>query len=165
MNKPNYILTFLLGFFSCALIITAFLLLSNNPITGQVIQNVNSSAPSDFIEDGDIIVLKDRVIIFVENSTLSTYAPTGSMKPFLDQGANGIRIKPTSPDQISVGDIITFRSKEQQTQQGQLIVHRVIEKSTDNQGIYFITKGDNSPITDNKIRFEDIEFKTIGVIY
>jgi signal peptidase I len=159
MSKSGYLLIFLLGFFSCALIITAFFLITDAPLTGQAIQNPEASSPSNHIENQDIIVLNDRVIIFVENPTLSTYTPTGSMKPSLDQGANGIRIKPTSPDQVSVGDIITFRY------QGQLIVHRVIEKETDNQEIYFITKGDNSPSADNKIRFEDIEYKTIGVIY
>ena len=41
----------------------------------------------------------------------------------------------------------------------------VIEKGIDEDGIYFITKGDNNSITDGKIRFEDIEYITVGVIW
>ena len=79
--------------------------------------------------------------------------------PVLDKGANGIRIKPATEDDVHVGDIISFR------QDGYLIVHRVIDKGTDEQGIYFITRGDNNNVTDGKIRFEDIEYVTIGVIW
>ena len=46
-----------------------------------------------------------------------------------------------------------------------LIVHRVIDIGTDSEGTYFITKGDNNNIVDGKVRFEDIEFITIGVIW
>ena len=46
-----------------------------------------------------------------------------------------------------------------------LIIHRVTERGEDSDGIYFITQGDNSNITDGKIRFEDIKYVTIGVIW
>lgn len=48
---------------------------------------------------------------------------------------------------------------------GDLIVHRVIEKGVDDMGVYFITKGDSNNVSDGKVRFEDIEYKTIGVIW
>ena len=71
----------------------------------------------------------------------------------------GIRIKPISVDDIKVGDIISYRSFEN------LIVHRVTAKGVDSKGIYFITKGDNSKFSDGKIRYEDIEYITIGILY
>ena len=81
------------------------------------------------------------------------------MKPVLDSGANGIRVEPSSEDEIHIGDIITFR------QDNYLIVHRVIDIGTDSEGVYFITKGDNNSIADGKVRFKDVEYVTVGVIW
>ena len=81
------------------------------------------------------------------------------MLPVLDQESNGIRIVPKSENEVNEGDIITFK------QDNLLIVHRVVEKGIDNQGVYFITKGDNNSLSDGKIRFKDIEYITIGVLY
>lgn len=116
-------------------------------------------APQNWITEEDIILRDDMIIIKVDNARLSYYEATGSMKPVLDAGANGIRIVPESVDKIDVGDIISFRKN------GILIVHRIIEKDVDEKGIYFITKGDNNNFNDGKVRFEDIEYVTIGILY
>ena len=118
-----------------------------------------AAAPSDFIKEDDIAVYSDRVVIRVSNASLSYYAPTNSMTPTFDSGANGIRIRPSSAEDIWAGDIVTYESG-----QG-LIVHRVIEIGSDDEGIYFITKGDNNPSSDGKIRFSQIRYKTIGIFY
>ena len=115
--------------------------------------------PFDSIPDKDILVYPDRVVIKVKGASIGNYAPTGSMRPVLDKGTSGIRIIPKSEDEIFIGDIITYKKGER------LIIHRVVEKSFDKEGVYFITKGDNNTISDGKIRFEDIEYKTIGLIY
>ena len=81
------------------------------------------------------------------------------MKPVFDEKANGIRIKPKASEEINEGDIVSFRKE-----QG-LIVHRVIKKGIDDEGTFFITKGDNSEVDDGKIRFEDIEYITIGILW
>jgi signal peptidase I len=117
------------------------------------------NAPSDFIQREDIFVYPDRIVIMVPGATISSYADTGSMRPVLDHNSNGIRVVPKSEDDINVGDIISFRRGNS------LIVHRVIEKGTDNEGTYFITKGDNNAFHDGIVRMEDIETKTIAVIY
>jgi len=121
--------------------------------------NDSKQAPSDFIKENQIEIFDDKIIINVDGASLSRYAPTGSMKPVLDENSNGIRIRPKSEDQIEIGDIISFR------QDNYLIVHRVIDKGTDEQGTYFITKGDNSTLADGKIRFDNVEYITIGVIW
>ena len=90
---------------------------------------------------------------------MSRYAPSGSMRPVLNSKANGIRIKPKSPEQINVGDIVSFRRGMD------LVVHRVIKKGEDSEGVYFITKGDNNDFVDGKIRFKDIKYVTVGVIW
>ena len=121
--------------------------------------NGSKEAPSDFIGENQIQVFSDKIVIYVDDASISRYAPTGSMKPILDENSNGIRIKPDSEDEINVGDIITFKKE------GYLVVHRVVEKGIDESGVYFIVRGDNPQSNAEKIRFSDIEYKTIGLIY
>ena len=159
--KSKYILAFLLGFFSCAFLFYGFSY-SNLEVpfgTGLIGLNSDTIAPSDWISEEDIIIFDDMVILRVPNTTLSNYADSGSMKPVFDKGANGIRIVPNSEDDVNVGDIVSYRFRDI------LVVHRVIEKGIDDEGIYFIMQGDNNILSDGKIRFKDIEYVTIGVIW
>ncbi|MCK4996944.1 signal peptidase I [Candidatus Pacearchaeota archaeon] len=155
------ILIFLLGFFSCVFLfyVLQYSSLEIPSVTGLASISSATISPSDRISNDDIIILKDKIILNIPEATLSSYADTGSMKPFFDEGANGIRIKPTVAEEIKVGDIISYRSF------GFLVVHRVTEKGQDNKGIYFMTKGDNNSFSDGKIRFKDIEYITIGILY
>jgi hypothetical protein len=45
------------------------------------------------------------------------------------------------------------------------IVHRVIDKGVDENGYWFVTKGDNNKQADGKVYWEDVKYVTIGVIY
>jgi len=160
MNITNIIilsLVFLLGFLGATILSYSFDVLES-PFSINTELN-NGNAPSDFIKEEQIKVYEDRIVIYVDDASLSKYASTGSMKPVFDKGANGIRVEPSSEEDIHIGDLISFNNKEK------LIIHRVIEKGVDNQGTYFITKGDNNSITDGKIRFKDIKYVTIGVIW
>ncbi len=155
------IIVFLLGFLSCVSIFYGFNYSGVEvPFgTGLVDLETSAVAPSDWITEEDIILFKNRVILEIPNVTISSYANTGSMKPVFDKGANGIRIVPNSIEDIQVGDIVSYRFGKI------LVVHRVIEKGIDTEGTYFVTKGDNNILSDEKIRFEDIEYLTIGVIW
>jgi len=139
------------------------LFLINNPnivdslIPGSVKKQVK--APSDFISEDKIFTYPNKVVLEIEDYTLSRYAPTKSMVPVFDAGANGIGIKPKSEDVLHIGDIITFRQGED------LIIHRIVEKGIDREGCFFITKGDNNNITDGKIRFEQIDSVLVALIY
>jgi signal peptidase I len=120
----------------------------------------NISAPGDWIKQDQIEVTNEYIIIHIDNASLSSYADTGSMKPILDSMSNGIRIVPASPKDINKGDIISY------DYQDDLIVHRVISKGIDGSGYWFTTQGDNNKISDDmKIRFDDIRYVTIGVLY
>lgn len=157
--KFRYTLVFLAGFLSCVFL---FYIISTPSLevpfaTGLV--GFEASSPSDWVSDEDIIVSEDYIILRIPNATVSHYADTGSMEPVLDSTANGIRIVPKDSNQVNVGDIVSYRLGTL------LIAHRVVEKSTDNRGIYFITQGDNNLLSDDKIRFEDIEYVTIAVIW
>lgn len=155
--KLESLLIFFIGFFSCATIFS-FLFFSNGEIPFSISGSVAVS-PSDWLKNENIRLYEDKIIIYIDNASLSSYQPTGSMKPVLDSGANGIRIKPENVHDIDEGDIISFRKN------GMLIVHRVVTKGVDEEGIYFITKGDNNNYSDGKVRFNDIEYITIGVLY
>ncbi|OGJ16955.1 hypothetical protein A3K73_02085 [Candidatus Pacearchaeota archaeon RBG_13_36_9] len=150
---------FLLGFVSCTLfnLVSSDLEMPVNIGTLSFMPALNS--PGDWIKEGRIHVYENAVVIDVEGASLARYAPTGSMRPVLDDKSTGIRIQPKSQEQINVGDIVTFEKN------GELIVHRVIDRGEDSEGVYFITKGDNNDVTDGKIRFEDIKYVTIGVLW
>src|SRR4030042_7105782 len=145
---------FCLGFLSASLISFYFVYGSEVPLSlfNLSFNSDNNSAPFDFVEENQIQIFDDKVIINIAGASISRYAPTGSMLPVLDQGSNGIRIVPKSELEIHIGDIITFE------QGNMLIVHRVVEIGSDNEGTYFITKGDNNSINDGKIRFADIKY-------
>ena len=118
-----------------------------------------ANTPYDFIDREDILVYDDKVIINIDGVSIGRYTPTGSMEPLLDENSNGIRITPNSEEDIHIGDIITFKKNND------FIIHRVIDKGIDNNGTYFITKGDNNNVSDGKIRFEDIRYLTIGILW
>lgn len=159
--KRNEIIMFLIGFLSASFI---FIFLYGSSfeypfVTGNVVSNLNMTSPANFLDEKDILIFEDMVILKVKGASLSNYAGTGSMEPLINSKTNGIRIVPESEEDVAVGDIVSYLYEDK------LIVHRVIEKSKDEEGIYFITKGDNSEFYDDKIRFEDIKYKTIGVIW
>ncbi|USN45594.1 MAG: signal peptidase I [Candidatus Woesearchaeota archaeon] len=117
-------------------------------------------SPSDVLSEDQISVLEDRVVIHVDNPTWARFTDSNSMDPTLDIGTNAIQIIPNCPEDISVGDIITYNRNNDH------IIHRVIGKGEDNQGPYFIAKGDNNPTSDSgRIRCDEIERKTIALIY
>ena len=119
-------------------------------------------SPSDRIGDDDIFVSNDKIIINVRNAKSTKFADTNSMDPFLDKGSNGIEILPKSPEDIKIGDIISYKSEKYDA----VIIHRVIEIKKDNSGLYYLTKGDNNQKPDDeKIRFNNVKGVLVGVIY
>ena len=150
---------FLVGFLSANLLSYYLVYGIENPFSNSFNFSNTENAPHDYIKENQIEIYQDKVVLHVDGASISRYAATGSMKPTFDENSNGIRIVPSSENDILVGDIVTYKDGDS------LIVHRVIEKGTDNEGIYFITKGDNNTISDGKIRFKDIRYITIGVIF
>jgi len=150
----------ILLFFILLVNLILFVSVAERGFTGfSVFGNSEAEQPFNHIDEGEISADSEQVVIKVENAILTKYENTNSMNPVLGFTANGVEIKPESEDQIYVGDIITFK------QDDKFIIHRVIEKSIDEKGVYFITKGDNTLFNDEKIRFEDIESVLIAIIY
>jgi hypothetical protein len=144
--------------FGIALVLLFAILAFGNSITGFFVSEPETG-PSDFILEQDIKADSEGVFIDIDDPVLSRYEGSESMAPVLGKGATGVGKRPASPDEIQVGDIVSF------WQDGKLIVHRVIEKGQDDFGIYFITKGDNSDVDDGKVRFEEIDSVLVAIIY
>lgn len=139
------------------LVVIFGLLFFSGGITGFFISEQKS--PSDFIPEKNIMADDESVTFFINDPVLSRYQDSNSMNPVLGKGATGVGFRPDSPDDVRVGDVVSF------WQDGNLVVHRVIEKGIDDKGIYFITKGDNSYVNDGKIRFSNIDSVLVAIIY
>jgi signal peptidase len=164
MKNLKLIFAFAIGFLSCFFVIysLSFINLEQPLQVGgfkQFSSLADNSSPRDWISSRDIEVYDNKIVINVENPSISSYASTGSMRPVLDAGHNGIRIIPSSAENIKQGDIISFQKGND------LIIHRVMEKGKDENGIWFITKGDNNLQSDGKVYFKDVKYVTIGVLY
>jgi signal peptidase I len=119
-------------------------------------------SPNDWIKENQILVYNSQVILDLKNAEWATFTDTHSMEPVLSSRSNAIEISPKSTDDIKVGDIISYKSEYADG----TIIHRVIEKNSDDQGIYFILKGDNNPQPDpGRIRFEQIQRVVVAIVY
>ncbi len=119
-------------------------------------------SPFDHITEDQIHVFQDRIIIDLPNAEWATFTDTNSMDPVIDLGANAIEIRPLYPEQIHIGDIISYRSKYAEG----VIIHRVVETGEDEDGWYARMKGDNNNLMDpGKVRFDHIERLVVAIIY
>ncbi len=119
-------------------------------------------SPKDRINEDQIHIYEDKIVIDISGATYAKYANTNSMDPFLDMEANGIEIVPSSEEEVQIGDVITYQPEWSEN----LVVHRIIQTGEDEQGWYAYTKGDNSSVIDpGKIRFEQVKYILIGVLY
>jgi hypothetical protein len=116
-------------------------------------------SPQDYFNESSLLLYKDKLTIKVKNASIANYNNTESMVPFITNYSNGIIIVPQSEKDIAVGDIVSF-SRNNLT-----FVHRIVNLGEDENGTYFITQGDNSNSKDNLIRFSDIKYKLVGILY
>lgn len=117
-------------------------------------------SPGDWVSEEQIKVYEDYIVLELGGATWAKFTDTNSMDPFLDIGANAIEIMPESAEQIQVGDIISYQADES------IIIHRVSEIGEDEDGIYYVVKGDNNTFTDPvEVRFDDVVGVLVAVIY
>lgn len=120
------------------------------------------ASPSDHIKASQIHVFDNKVVIDAPGAKWAEFTDTNSMDPFLDETSNSIEISPGSPADIGVGDIISYRSGLANN----LIVHRVVSRGVDEDGVFYLVKGDNNPRQDpEKVRFSQVHGILIGIIY
>lgn len=142
--------------------VSALFMAYNSDNTEAKFENYTADSPSNNIGEGQIRVYGNKVILDVHNTQWASYEETDSMKPVLDNNAHGLEIVPSSEKQIKVGDIVSYQAFWNES----LVVHRVVDKGEDAFGAYFILKGDNNEEADpGKVRFSQIKYKTIAIIY
>jgi len=118
------------------------------------------ASPHDRISLDDIRLHGNSVTITIDNPILAGFVNTNSMDPVLDYEANAIEIRPGSPEDIHVGDIVSYETK-----QG-TIIHRVIKIGHDDEGWFAVFQGDNNDRPDpEKVRFDQIQRLVVAVIY
>ena len=70
---------------------------------------------------------------------------SGSMEPTIQVGSLAV-VKPAGPQELAVGDVITYRAHERPDQ---LVTHRLVEIGRDEEGrLRFATKGDANNTVD-----------------
>ena len=95
-----------------------------------------------------LFVYLGDLLIKGENPLFSTYVIVSpSMVPTIRIN-DGIIVKRVDNDKYSVGDIITFSSKDSHYE-GLAVTHRIVDKQTiDNKTSVYTTKGDNNKVID-----------------
>lgn len=134
--------------------------LSEKQMPAGFFQSHEVHSPSNWIDSKQIKVYEDKVVVDIKNATWARFTNTNSMDPLIDEHSHAIEILPEDPHTIDVGDVISYR-----TTYG-TVIHRVIERGQDQEGLYYIVKGDNNQFTDPfKVRYDAIEGVVVAVIY
>lgn len=116
--------------------------------------------PADRISTDQIHVYPDRVEIDLAGAQWARFTATGSMLPLLGITAHALQIIPKSPEDVKIGDIVSFHFNDN------ILIHRVIAISTDDAGLYYTTQGDNNPEPDPvRVRFSQIDRVLVGILY
>lgn len=119
-------------------------------------------SPQDRIKEDQIHVFEDQVIIDLPGAEWASFTDTNSMDPVIDEGMNAIEIIPDSPEDIHVGDIVSYHSELA----GSTIIHRVVATGHDSKGWYATFRGDNLSQDDpEKVRFDQVRRVVVAVIY
>ncbi len=118
------------------------------------------SSPSDWINEKQIKVYDNKVVIDLLSPIWAKFTDTNSMDPFIDENSHAIEVLPSDLNSINAGDVISYQEGSN------IFIHRVISKGTDNEGIYFVVKGDNISLRDFlKIRSNQVRGVVVAVIY
>ena len=134
--------------------------LSDKQIPANFLGGEELFSPSDWVKENQIKVYKNKITLDIQDASWATFTNTNSMDPFIDETSHAIEILPDDANEINVGDVISYKSSYG------TIIHRVIEKSRDEEGIYFLVKGDNNRFQDPfKVRFEDVKGVVVAVVY
>jgi hypothetical protein len=136
--------------------------LPGSTLVGMLTEGISSEriSPGDWVKESQIHVYNDRVVINIDDPEWAYFTDTNSMDPVIDATSHAIEIVPSSPSQVNIGDIASYKDGED------TIIHRVIGKGKDDKGEFFIFKGDNNPTKDpGKVRFEQIQRIVVAIIY
>lgn len=116
--------------------------------------------PHDRIKPEQIHVYGDHVRIDIPGVQWATFTRTGSMVPTLGSTVHGLQTRPTSWDDLHIGDVVSKHKG------GKIVTHRIIAIGEDELGKYAKTKGDGNPEEDeDRTRLQDIDRVLVGILY
>lgn len=119
-------------------------------------------SPNDWIKKDQIHVYEDKIVIDIKGAEWAEFENTNSMDPIIDEYSNSIELKPSHENQLSIGDIVSYRSDYTDG----IIIHRIIEIGYDEAGWFAILKGDNNSKEDpGNVRFDQIHGVLVGILY
>ncbi len=119
-----------------------------------------NASPSDWVKEEQIKVYPDKVVLDIPSAIWAGFTNTNSMDPFLDENSHAIEVLPENPQDIKVGDVIAYKTRDG------VIIHRVIAKGEDKEGTFYLVKGDNNRFGDPvKVRFKDVRGVVVAVVY
>ncbi|MBU0666713.1 MAG: hypothetical protein KKC26_05105 [Nanoarchaeota archaeon] len=120
------------------------------------------ASPSDWISEEQIQVQDDKIIININDAVIAKVTDTHSLEPTIDKNTHIIQIKPQNESDIRIGDIVAYESQLTSN----LILHRVVSKGKDEDGWFFVMKGDNVGVPDpESVRFSQIKWVVVGIMY
>jgi len=97
------------------------------------------------------------------NIIVMSVNPTHSMLPTISDTSTVLILELEDKSQINVGDIVVFEYESL------IIPHRVVEKGSDDRGLFFVTKGDHNRNNDmdfcGKVRPEQVVGVIVGILY
>lgn len=117
--------------------------------------------PSDHLSINSVKAYSDKVVVNINKPRFVTYTDTNSMAPVIGVSTTGIEVQ-ANPEKIEIGDIVSYEAKWS----NKLVTHRIVGNGFDENGTYFILKGDaNKKADPGKIRPHQIKYKVVALFY
>ena len=160
-SKLSFLL--IISSFVLGLFLGGQIILFDGSAYSNTVAGLEVAVPQDRVVEDQIKVMEDEIIITVPDASWATFTDTHSMDPILFKGANALQVEPQNSEDIKEGDIISYVPKDGTER---LIIHRVVYIGEDEEGIYYIVKGDNNKVSDpGKVRFNQVKKVLFAVIY
>ena len=131
---------------------------TNSPSSFSIEKAQERSSPGDWTDETDFAITPEGLLYKNKKIILARFEDTNSMDPLLDKNTIGIEI-PTTIEKVNVGDIVVYQKD------GNKIIHRVIEKGTDEHGTYVRLEGDNSGGIKDPYKVRKIPNVLVGLFY
>ena len=123
-----------------------------------------ASAPHSHIELSKIQKVSGGIFLQQPDIFVDEVPAEGSpsMLPCFGDNTKFLMVKPTSEEELHVGDVVAYKPNNSSDY---WVTHRIIRIGKDKKGWYAITKGDNNPVPDKRVRFNQIKALVVGAIW
>ena len=132
------------------------------PASDPQIPGAEKPSPAGIIPMGNVSWKTGEITIKVPGLTLAALEDSNSMDPLFDRGHLLIETTEFNPDELVVGDIVSYHAGS-----GSYIVHRIESIEEDENGRLFRFLGDNNVGRRDPylVRAEHLRALVVGIIY